>query len=107
MHLASQEGHANVIKFLLNCNVEFKENKDHLTFIDLAIKNKQQAALMAIISHERWEEALDLTSTEFKTPFIGIIQMSSEVTQAIMERCITRYYFDENNEKKYSVNFNN
>jgi len=37
-----------------------------------------------------WQEALDLTSVDYKTPFIGIIQTSSEVTQAIMERCITK-----------------
>jgi hypothetical protein len=41
--------------------------------------------------NQRWQEALDLTSVEYKTPFIGIIQTSSEVTQAIMERCITKH----------------
>lgn len=101
--MASQEGHPSPIQFLLDCGVEFKENKDQLTFVDLAIKYKQQAGLMAIIRHERWEEALNLPSKEYKTPFIGIIQMSSEVTQAVMERCVTKSYYDENNEKKYSV----
>lgn len=52
----------------------------------------------------RWEEALNLSSHEFKTPFIGIIQMSSEVTQAVMERCVTRVYYDQDSEKKSSVN---
>lgn len=48
---------------------------------------------------------MDLHSVEFKTPFIGIIQMSSEVAQAVMERCVTKNQVNELNscEKIYTV----
>ena len=50
--------------------------------------------------NKRWQEALDLSSIEYKTPFIGIIQTSSEVTQAIMERCITKNNITDEINKK-------
>ncbi|CAF0715061.1 unnamed protein product [Brachionus calyciflorus] len=106
LHLACQEGHPNVIQFLLDLGIEFKYNKEGLSFIDLAINYKQQGSLMAIISHDRWEEALNLKSNEYKTPFVGIIQLSSEVTQAVMERCVTKKYLDDSSEKKYSIRYN-
>ena len=53
--------------------------------------------------YKRWEEALDTESVEYKTPFIGIIKMSSDVCKAVMERCVDRQYYDENCNKKYSV----
>lgn len=103
MHLSSIEGYPNVVQFLLDFGIEFKYNKEGLSFIDLAIRYKQQACLMAVINHDRWEEALKLSSKEYKTPFVGIIQLSSEVTQAVMERCVTKKYLDGNSDKKYLV----
>ena len=79
------------------------ENYDKNTFIDVAIKAKQHSVLMTIISHDRWEEALDLSSNEFKTPFIGIIQNWSDVTQAVMSRCVTNIASADKSEKRHSV----
>ena len=53
----------------------------------------------------RWEEALDLNSNEYETPFIGIIQFSSEITQAVLERCITDINSDKN-EVNLNLKFN-
>ncbi len=103
--MAAQAGQANVVEFLLDYDAKFKVNKETLTFIDLAIKFKQQKVLMAVIAHDRWEETLDLNSTLFKTPFMGIIQMWSDVTQAVMERCVHKIYSYEKNDKKFSVGF--
>ena len=50
---------------------------------------------------------MNLKSIEFKTPFIGIIQMSSEVSMAVMERCMTRNQrFEKSCEKTYSITYN-
>jgi hypothetical protein len=103
--LAAQGGQANVVEFLLDYDARFKTNKENLTFIDLAIKYKQQTVLMAVIAHDRWEEALDLNSVLYKTPFMGIIQMWSDVTQAVMERCVNKIYSYEKSDKKYLVNY--
>jgi hypothetical protein len=43
---------------------------------------------------------MSLDSTEFKTPLIGIIQMSSELTKAVLSRCITKKI---NDSKKQTV----
>lgn len=101
--MACQSGYSNAIRSLLDLGIEFKYNKESLSFIDLAIKHKQLGSLTAIINHERWEEALKLKSKEYKTPFVGIIQLSSELTQAILERCVTKQYIDEISNKKYFV----
>lgn len=103
--MACQSGYQNATRLLLDLGILFKYNKDGLSFIDLAIKNKQQGSLIAIINHDRWEEALKLKSKEYKTPFVGIIQLSSELTQSILERCVTKQYFDEISDKKYLVTY--
>ena len=90
-----------VLEYLLDCGAAFQQNKDKLTFIDLAIKQNQKSVLMKLISHSRWEEAMDSESVEHKTPFIGIIKMSSEVCKAVMDRCVTRELYEES--KKYTV----
>ncbi len=38
---------------------------------------------------------MNLKSNEFTTPFIGIIEISSEITLSVMERCVTRKLHDE------------
>ncbi len=53
LHLAAQAGKPNVIEFLLDYGSEFKLNKEKNSFIDLAIKYKQEEVLMAIISNKR------------------------------------------------------
>lgn len=101
--MSSQSGYHIAVRLLLDLGAIFKYNKDGLSFIDLAIKNKQQGSLTTIINHDRWEEALKLKSKEYKTPFVGIIQLSSELTQSILERCVTKQYVDEISDKKYLV----
>lgn len=93
------------MQFLLDNGASFTKNKSELTFIDLAIRSKHQSVLMLIIAHERWQEALDLSSTLYKAPFLGIIELSSEVTTTVLERCITKSYTDGDNGKQQVVSF--
>lgn len=44
-----------MVQYLLGIGAEFTYNSENLSFIDLAIKNKNQETLMTIISHERYE----------------------------------------------------
>jgi hypothetical protein len=103
--LASQEGRKEAVKLLLNYKIKFKYNKEHATFIDLAIRYKREEVLLTIISNDRWEEAFSLSSHEYQTPLIGIIKISSEITMAVMERCVTRTFVDNIDRSKYIVNY--
>jgi hypothetical protein len=101
--LASQAGQASVVGFLLDYEAKFNINRENMTFVDLAIQFKQQKVLFTAIAHDRWEEMLDLSSFLYKTPFLGIIQMCPQVTHAVLERCVTRIYSYEKDDKKFSV----
>lgn len=90
LHLAAKNGHSQVINILLNYGAHFDYNNMGLTFVDLAIENKHVGALETIVSHKRWMEAMNLRSLPYKTPFIGMIQISSELAKMLMDKCITR-----------------
>ena len=93
--MASKNGYKEVIKLLLNFNALLKKNNKGLTFIDFAIKHKRIEAIKTIIAHSRWAEVMDLDSVLYKTPFIGIIQISSELGKMVMDRCIIKKYFNK------------
>jgi hypothetical protein len=93
--LASEAGHASTIEYLMDTNIEFKFNNQKQSFIDLAIKNKRDNALFTIIANKRWEEVFSLTSFEYKTPLMGIIQISSDITRALLDRCVVRISVDK------------
>lgn len=59
MHLASKEGHVDVIKVLLNRKADIAK-RDHLgrNCLDLAIENNQKGAAIAILNSEHWKSAL-------------------------------------------------
>ena len=53
MHLASQEGHEKAVMLLLDMGAQFSFNKKHLSFFDLALENRHENVILAIIQHER------------------------------------------------------
>ena len=46
---------------------------------------------------------MNLSSKLYKTPLMGIIEFSSTVTQAVLEKCVLRKEVDGSNGKKYQV----
>ncbi len=76
-----------------------------MSFIDLAIKDKNIDVIECALEHDRWEEILSLNSLTYKTPFIGIIQTSSYLTNLVMDRCVTKKYF-KNEPENFLVHFN-
>jgi hypothetical protein len=90
LHFAAKNGHSQVINLLLNYGARFERNNQELTFMDLAIENKNFEALETVINHKRWMEAMSLSSVCYKTPFIGIIKISSRLARMVMDKCITK-----------------
>lgn len=105
LQIAARKGHAKAVDFLLTNNAKFDKNDKCLTFIDQAIIHQQKEVLLTIIAHKRWQEALDLDSQQFKKPILGLIEFSEEITQAVLDRCITKKNFSGTNSKKYTLNF--
>jgi hypothetical protein len=52
--LAAQEGNVKIVDFLLNAGAAFSTNISGLTFVDIAIMQKQISILFTIIAHERY-----------------------------------------------------
>jgi hypothetical protein len=48
------EGQSAAVEYLLNIGAIFDKNKQDLTFIDLAIMNKQEAVLLSIVANKRF-----------------------------------------------------
>ncbi len=42
----------------------------------------------------RWKEALDLKSTKYQTPLLGLIEHLPECVPLLFDRCITRSHND-------------
>lgn len=54
LHLAVQEGHANVVEyFISNKDQDLTENTHNKNILDMAIDHKQQAVAMVLASHRR------------------------------------------------------
>lgn len=105
LNIAARMGHLKIVDYLLSNNAKLDKNENGLTFIDQAIIHRNKQVLMTIIAHKRWQEALDLDSNQFKTPFLGLIEYSSDVTQTVLDRCIAKEDISGTRSKKYTVNY--
>ncbi|CAF1323136.1 unnamed protein product [Adineta steineri] len=94
LHCAALAGHVECVDLLLSKSAEFLKNIDDETFFDLAIMKKQKDVCLAIINHERWKEALGLTSIKYLTPLLGLIEHLPDCVPSLFNRCIIRSHAD-------------
>ena len=105
LHLAASHGHPETLRYLLDKRTILHFNKQRQSFIDLAIRHKHHCAIMSIIWHDRWQQVFSLASAEYKTPFIGITQLSTRLSLALMDRCISKGRL-VSGPKDYSIQYN-
>ncbi|KAL5022245.1 hypothetical protein ScPMuIL_001400 [Solemya velum] len=104
LHLAALNGQLSMVQLLMTSGATFSKNQDNKTFFDYAIENKQTDVALAIVGHERWEEAMELSS-KYGCPMVGLVQHLPEVCMAVLDRCQT----PSENEKKsrdYHIKYN-
>ncbi|CAF4381737.1 unnamed protein product [Rotaria socialis] len=95
LHLAAAAGFAECVDLLLSKSAKILTNLDGETFFDLAIMKKQKDVCLTIITHDRWKEALDLKSTKYQTPLLGLIEHLPECVPVLFDRCISPSHSDK------------
>ncbi|CAF1483084.1 unnamed protein product [Adineta steineri] len=103
LHCAALAGHVECVDLLLSKSAEFLKNIDDETFFDLAIMKKQKDVCLAIINHERWKEALGLTSIKYLTPLLGLIEHLPGCVPVLCDRCIAYSEHDKKNKDFHCV----
>ena len=68
--MAAESGQTAVINYLLDIGAKFTCNKYGFTFVDIAIKFKQEQSLLAIISHKRSDLMFIFTDFKIKISFM-------------------------------------
>ena len=89
LHLAARNGHATIVKFLLDSGVLLTHNKEHASFLDIALFNRDYEVASIAVKHKRWQECLDFTSPIHPAPIINLIHNIPEVAQIVMDHSIT------------------
>ena len=89
LHLAAENSHAPVIKFLLDSGMQLTHNKQQASFLDIALFNRDYEVASVAVKHKRWQECLDFTSPIHPTPMINLVQNIPEVAQIVMDQSIT------------------
>lgn len=84
LHLAAVNGHAPVVTLLLShdkSEITFNNTSDNI--LDLAVKEKKSAVVMAIAEHDRWKEVLTSCSP-------GVVKMLQKLVE-IMPDTVVRF----------------
>ena len=89
LHLAARNGHATIVKFLLDSGVLLTHNKQHASFLDIALFNRDCEVASVAVKHKRWQECLDFISPAHPAPMIHLVQNIPEVAQIVMDHSIT------------------
>ncbi|CAH1773894.1 unnamed protein product [Owenia fusiformis] len=89
LHLAAAEGQTSTVTLLMTIGAEFTENINGMTFFDLAIQNTYKDVALAIVTNDRWQEAMDLMTSKYGCPMLGLIEHLPDVCLAVLDRCRT------------------
>lgn len=105
LHLASKEHHPSMIELLLTIGATFTKNANKDSFMDIAIRERHSEVALAILHHERWEEALEMCSYQYGTPMNGLVQCLPDACMAALDRCQTTSKHDRRS-PDYFVHYN-
>ncbi|KAL5022254.1 hypothetical protein ScPMuIL_001409 [Solemya velum] len=105
LHLAALNGQLSMVQLLMTSGATFSKNQDSKTFFDYAIENKQTDVALAIVGHERWEEAMELCSSKYGCPMVGLVQHLPEVCMAVLDRCQTSSEHEKKS-RDYHIKYN-
>ena len=89
LHLAGRNGHATIVKYLLDIGTLIVHNNQQASFLDLALFNRDYEVASVAVKHNRWQECLDFISPAHPAPMIQLVQNIPEVAQIVMDHSIT------------------
>ncbi|XP_070568500.1 transient receptor potential cation channel subfamily A member 1 homolog [Ptychodera flava] len=106
LHLASAAGHSKVVETLLKRGADNKkcDNRGR-NCLDLAIENNHKETALAIITHEKWRNAMNNGNPDtFQTPMRQLIKKMPGIATEVLNRCMTENMKDRTDEG-YSITF--
>ncbi|XP_014772761.1 transient receptor potential cation channel subfamily A member 1 homolog [Octopus bimaculoides] len=95
LHLACRNGHLRMVRLLLQRNASVSQrDSDGNNCLDLAIDNNNNDVAMLIVSDDRWEEAMQNETLDFKkgyrqTPMRKLIRKMPEVAEKVLNQCLS------------------
>ncbi len=90
LHLGAQSGCPQVITLLLDIGVPVTLNESGETFFDIILDKHLNKCAMAAISHERWQECLDIVSPQKEHAMISLVQSMPEVAKLVLDQSSTK-----------------
>lgn len=92
--LAAMNGHTNVVKILLQHDVEINlRNSCGRNFLCEAIINGHQSTVIAILSNDTyWKQAMQFKTTNNETPLRLLVEHMPEMAEMALSRCVSTKY---------------
>ena len=89
LHVAARNGHAAIVKFLLDSGTPITLNAQQSSFLTIALFNRDSKVTRAAVKNERWQECLDLVSPIHPAPMIHLVHALPEVAKMVMDHSKT------------------
>ncbi|XP_049998080.1 transient receptor potential cation channel subfamily A member 1 [Alexandromys fortis] len=91
LHFAAREGHAKAVAMLLNYNAEILLNKQHASFLHIALHNKRKEVVLTTIRSKRWDECFQVFShysPSNRCPIMEMVEYLPECMKVLLDFCM-------------------
>ena len=95
LHAAALSGNPSCVNAVLDIGVQVTRNYAGVSFFDILIERVDTECAMVVINHDRWQECLDLSSSCYPHPMIGLVTQMPDVARAVLNRCHTKASIDK------------
>ena len=95
LHAAALSGNPACVNAVLDIGVQVTHNYAGESFLDILIERADTKCAMVVVNHDRWQECLDLSSSCYPHPMIGLVTHMPGVARAVLNRCHTKASIDK------------
>ncbi|XP_021080916.1 transient receptor potential cation channel subfamily A member 1 [Mesocricetus auratus] len=91
LHFAAREGHAKAVAMLLSYNADILLNKQHASFLHIALHNKRKEVVLTTIRSKRWDECLRVFShysPSNRCPIVEMVEYLPECMKVLLDFCM-------------------
>ena len=95
LHMAAMSGSPACVNAVLDIGVQVTHNYAGESFFDILIQRMDTECAMVVVNHDRWQECLDISSSCYPHPMIGLVTQMPDVARAVLNRCHTKASVDK------------
>ena len=89
LHVAARNGHAAIVKLLLDSGTPITHNSQQASFFDIALFNRDSKVASEAVKSDRWQECLDLVSPMHPAPMIHLVHSLPDVARMVMDHSMS------------------